>query len=315
MKNSTLCRATLGLAAITACLTMYACGTTGSASSTTVIDPWFTDPITVEFGISNDGTTFMAKGGPEHAGKCVQLTWSDAEGNTISTSTVQADSQGGASGQVPPGAVRWEADVVDCPEPEPVEEQNSEAGSTGGGMFDPLSSQIVGVSSQQAQARKLFKLPLRDHLIQGGPIVPNASGDVNRSYCFVVRAGSFAQAKALVKPIIVGGIGTPVPAAVEVIAFAQMQADAFGARYVQAQPGSFTNWSFNFNNGAFYADQFSALNYQLNGWDVMETAIPLSAFDYSAIPGSSFSNTGTSSYSTNLLAAPVSGSYTFSATN
>lgn len=38
-----------------------------------------------------------------------------------------------------------------------------------------------------------------------------------------------------------------------------------------SRPGRFQSWRLNFNQGAFYADLDSALNYQLNGWDVIET--------------------------------------------
>lgn len=316
MYNSTYGWATLGLAALAATLTLHACSANGHASGVVTVTPPLVDPITLTFTASNDGTgTFTANGGPEHAGKCATITFKDAAGNVTGTVNIQTDGNGSASGSVPPGSANWEVTVTACPEPESVEPNAGAPGGTGYGNCDPFGSQILGGSSKQGQARKSLKVPPKDHLIQGGPIVPSAAGDTNLAYCFIVKAGSLAHAQALVLPIIQGGIGSPVPPAVQVIAFAQMQANVFGGRYIQGQPGQFQSWNLDFNQGAFHADHNSALNYQLNGWDVMETVIPLPAFDFGNVPGVTYSNLGVASYSTDLLAAPVSGSYRFSFSN
>jgi hypothetical protein len=138
---------------------------------------------------------------------------------------------------------------------------------------------------------------------------------MNLAYSFIVKAGSFTQANSLVEPIIQGGIGAPVPPGVTVVAFAQMQADEFGGRYIQAQPGYFQYWSLDFNQGAFHADQDTALRYQIGGWDVMETMIPLSTFEFGVMPSVTYTNLGVASYLTDKLVEPVSGSFLVSFSN
>ncbi len=311
MKNTTLRRAALGVAALGAAAIMHACASLDVETDTAVkLKPPFLVPLCVEVSTASDGRKNAdLSGGPSNANKCVEIVWSGADGQTLGTTPLMTDGSGSASCQVPEGAVRAQAKVADCPDPAPQRGRPN-----GGGMFDPSSP--FGQLAQDGQQREpLAHQSPREFLIMSTPIVPTQQegGDMhNLTYCFIVTAMSSAQADALIEPILTGGIGTPVHPSVVVVAYSTMESDAFGARLVQAQPGRFSDWSFDLNYGAFYADLGTTLNYQVNGWDVLEVAIPLSAFDVGTTPGVLYENFGVTTYSTDLLAEPVDGSFRFS---
>jgi hypothetical protein len=297
----------LGLAALLASTAIVACTASGHAEGEGRIDPPFVPPI--DWKISATMGEYEIEGGEEHANKCVKVTWTDSEGAEISSETLETDGSGSASGQVPAGAVRWEAKVVDCPEPEPEPEEKAS-----GGMFDPQ-----GIGVQQTQKRIAVPRSTREFFIYGAPIVPSqAPGADNLTYSFLVTANSYAQAENLVAPIIAGGIGTPVPPSVKVITFSTMEAGIAGGRVVSAMPGLFQSFQFDFNNGAFTADLqtgHNTINYQINNWDVVEMVVPLSAFDFGFSPGVTYSNTGDATYTTDWLLGPVSAGYDFNYSN
>jgi hypothetical protein len=303
-KNSRSTRVSLALLAITACLGIAACTATGHAEGEGTLDPPFVPPI--KWKVSATLGEFEVDGGEERADKCVKVTWTDKDGAEISSETLETDGSGSASGQVPPGAVRWEAKVVDCPEPEP--EEKSGSGTGGGGMFDPF---------QQSQRIAINKM--RTFEIYGAPIVPSDDdGAMNLTYNFSVRARSWAHAEALIAPLVAGGIGTPVPPAVEVLSYSTMEAGVAGGRLICAMPGNFEDFTFDFNSGAFVADLNSSLNvinYQLGGWDVVELVIPMSAFDFGFSGGVTYSNNGTASYKTDRLLDYVGAGYRFEFSN
>ncbi len=315
MKHSTLRRATLASAALLASLALYACGASGSIDVVTHIDPPFTPPITIKVSASTDGTkTMTASGGSSIAHKCVEVTYSDAEGNTTGTTTLQADGSGMASGQVPPGSVRWSAVVVDCPDPEPEPEPvgGGESGSGGDGWFRTPSalSLEAPLQTQQSTAQRWGE---QEFIVQGGPIVPSADAS-NLTYFFVVQANSIEEARALTEPILLAGPGATVPSRVEVIHFSTTLATPDGIRILAAQPGEFLSWDLTVNEGTFQADLDSALHYQVGSWDVMEALVPIAAFEGGAVPGMIYSNEGELVYSTDRLGGVASGAFRLSLT-
>ena len=302
-------RLTLALLGIVTCLGIAACTASGHAEGEGRIDPPFIPPI--DWKISATLGEYELDGGEEHANKCVKVTWTDKDGAEISSETLETDGSGGASGQVPAGAVRWEAKVVDCPEEEDDEETDGS-----GGMFDPFSTQNpVG----QQQSRKAILVNSREFFIYGAPITPSDDdGEMNLTYSFLVRAQNYAHAESLIAPIIAGGVGTPVPPSVKVISFSTMEAGIAGGRIVSAQPGLFQSYTFDFNNGAFTADLnngHNTINYQIGGWDVVEMVVPLKAFDFGFAGGVTYSNEGTATFTTNRLLGPVTAGYGFNYSN
>ena len=313
MKQTILRRATLGSAALLASLALYACQGSGSIETDTTIDPPFAPPIRIKISASTGGTkTLTAEGGPSIANKCVEVTYSDAEGMTTGTTTLQADANGAASGQVPPGSVRWSAVIVDCPEPEPEPGNGGGPDSGGGGWFGaPLED--LGGGTLQTQQTSAHRLPDREFLMQGGVIVPSAVG-ANLSYVFVVQARSFSEANALVEPILSIGPGAQVASRVEVLHFATTEATPDGLRFVAAQPGEFQSWGLGVNQGAFEADQDTAIHYQVGEWDVMETLIPNAALEGGGVSGVTYTNQGELSYATDRLGGVASGTFRLSFT-
>ncbi len=159
-------------------------------------------------------------------------------------------------------------------------------------------------------------LPAR-HL--AAPITPSDDDRAdNLTYSFLVRAKSWAHAERLTAPIIAGGVGTPVPASVEVLSFTTTQYDLGGGRVVSGMPGKYKDFGFNFNNGAFRADLASGnntINYQIGNWDVVEMVIPLSAFDFGIMSGVTYTNEGSATYTTSNILGPVTAGYEFSYSN
>lgn len=298
MERNTIARHVLGLCALGALGGLYACTATGNVDIETEIEAPGVH-AKIGFHKGSDGTTFDADATREHANDCVEVRWLDDAGNVVQTITMELDHLGRASGMVPPGATRWEFDLVDCPH----------GAGSGGGMWEPLATGSLSQSGRDG-VRERAASEIALHIVLGGPILPSETDPAgNLTYCFLVRAMSFEQASSLVRPIVAGGIGTEVPGNVEVIAFATMIQDEFGARLVQAQPGLFLDWDFEVNDGAFRADLEDAANYQVNGWDVVEVNVPLSAFQFGTEPGVLYQNAGTSRYHTDRLSAPVVASY------
>ena len=300
--------ALLGLSIAAIAIGAHGCGATGHAHGRGT--PVIHRDIKPSNSIGNDESAFEVNGGPGRAGECVEVTWTDSSGAEISTDTIQADGSGSASGQVPPGAVRWEAKVADCEDPEapagiPWEATEHRAGLAAGG------------GRTVVHAGPAYPVEARVFHVFGSPIIPSDDpGETNLSYAFRVIATSFDEAEDLVAPIVAGGIGTPVPEEVEVLLYSTMEAVSGGARLVQAQPGSFEEWTFEFNVGVFLADLFTnSLHYDVGTWDVVETVIPLSAFDFGILPGATYLNTGAADYRTDRMSETLSAGYQFDFSN
>ena len=108
----------------------------------------------------------------------------------------------------------------------------------------------------------------------------------------------------MLDPILQGGIGSPLPPAVEVLRWTTMEATPSGSRLTTALPGQYVQWSFDLNDGSFTADLLNNVTrYGIGGWDVVETNIPFSAFDQGIAPGVVYDNHGVLSHRTDLMPA------------
>lgn len=293
-------RAGLGLAALAISLSLQACGSTGQAHGEFVIPVPFSDDIRIEFFISTTGEkTFDVDAGPSHAGKCFKITWYDEDGNELDTTEGTTDQNGFVTGSVPDDATHFEGELVRCPQP------GSGKDSGQAKMLEPPAARDV-VSRGSAPASEWNSNgDVRDFLVFGGPLVPNDDpGKDNLTFGFRVSASEAAQVDALLDPILQGGIGTPVPAAVEVLRWTTLESTAAGVRLTTAQPGQFEVWNFVFNDGAFTADlATNAARFTVGDWDVVEANIPLAAFDQGTSPGVSYENHGVIALKTDRMPA------------
>lgn len=301
-KSSSLAnRALIGLCALVAGLTMYSCTASGHAKGRGEFNPPFVPPIkwTADVTIGD----YTIDGGATRANMCVKVIWTGSDGAEISNELLETDGTGSASGKIPKGAVRWEAKLVKCPDPEPEKKDT---------LFDPFSQQDNPVRVAVASKLRYFD-------VFGASLMPDDSdGANNLTYNFVVRAGSWEHVENLIYPIVVGGIGTPVPSSIEVLAYSTMESGIAGGRFVSALPDTFRDFSFDFNSGAFTADLSSGhntINYQIGSWDVVEMVIPLSAFDAGFVPGATYSNEGVATFSSDRVRDNTTASYGFDYSN
>ena len=201
---------------------------------------------------------------------CLEFTWSDSEGEVISTETVELP----ASGKVPTGAVRWEARTVECPE----------KGDVTGGVGPP----VIGAGVRH-----------RHYLVAGGPltVVPGVAGPLQHAtYSFWVEARDSAGAAALVAPIVAGGPGTPVSAAVEVLFYNTVVPTPGGALVITAVREYFDTYRLDWNDSVGYGDLASGHNANLvslpNGWWAVQSVVQDADFDDDpSTPGVDYRNT------------------------
>ena len=217
---------------------------------------------------------------------CIEVCFSDATGADLDCVTIEVP----GSAQVPAGAVRFEATIVDCPQ---------DGDTDGGGMADLLAG-----PQQPSQAVPL-PYPLTKFKLIGGNIFPSADGSANVSYSFVVRTTDLAAAKARRDTVLAGGIGTNVGGGFNVIYYNESEAEfdaggvPTGVRMRQAEVNDdFASYRLTVN-GAVFAELGVTGNLSHysagNGWDVVETFVPTSAFD--TTPGS-YDNSCTADWTT-----------------
>ncbi len=192
---------------------------------------------------------------------CVEVCFSGADGADLGCVTMEVP----GSAQVPPGAVRWDASIVDCP---------------GGEATPGLQQRRLPVPDPAAHWE-----------LVGGNIFPSADGSTNVSYSFRIRAASLARAKARRDMVLAGGIGTPVGLGFNVIFYNESEAEFDGAgiptgvRMRQAEVNDeFMTYGLTIN-GLTFAElgvTGNLLHYDAsNQWNVIETFVPTSAFDTS----------------------------------
>lgn len=216
--------------------------------------------VTVEarVGVNGDKTLDVEATKP----LCVELCFSGSDGADLGCVTLELP----GSAQVPRGAVRVEGSEVDCPD----------------GGDDPAH---IGGS----QPRLAVPHPKTQWELFGTNIVPAADGSTNVSYSFLVEAPSLEQAKARRDAVLAGGIGTPVGPGFDVIFYNESEAefDNFGVptgvRMRQAEVGDdFVSYRLTVNDQTFaeLGSTGNLLHYAAsNGWNVIETFVPTSAFD------------------------------------
>lgn len=301
MNHSSIWRcAGLGLAALAISLSLQSCGSTGHAEGDFVIPVPFTEDIRVQFTVGTTGERQVdVNGGPARAGRCLKIKWYDEDGNEVGVTEGSTDQNGIMTGSVPDEAKTFYGEIVSCPPPDPGK------GSGAAKMFEPPSSGDIGSTRSQSSNDLGAASDLRDFIVFGGPLSPNDDPTKdNLTFGFQVRATDSAQVEALLDPILQGGIGTPVPDAVDVLRWSTMEATLTGGRLTTAQPGQYEVWSFDFNDGAFTADLLNNVTrYTIGDWDVVEAHIPLSAFDQGVAPGATYENHGVLSHKTDLMPA------------
>lgn len=269
------CRWAVLVAVAIASLVLYACGTTGTVDCTGTFDLPF-----IHVGWNSHSEHFDVTSNQAHT--CVTLEWFDEKGNSLGAVSITTDGSGSAHGNVPPGAQSWELTVAPCPDRE-----------------------LVPPPFQGRERTTYF--------VSGSPLIPDDEiGAVNVTYAFQVDASSPDEVQSIVHDVLARGIGARVPSSLEVQYFATLTRTPDGARLVQAQPGRFTTWQLDFNQGAFTADLDHCDRFALGEWDVVTIEIPISAFDYGFIPGALHTNGGATSFQTDLLKRPVSTSYSCS---
>ena len=170
--------------------------------------------------IQNNYRTLHLDGLNGYAGKCFEMTWYDANGNEIGTSTGEIAADGSADvSPVPPGAAKARAKTIPCPD----------------------ASSPVG-----AGGRNDVRTP--GTLVIGFPLLnPEEADDL--SYVMLVHAEA-EEVDALVDSIVAGGIGTPVSQQVKVVSWVETRVRMQGVILTSGTPGAYNRWSVTANGQA-----------------------------------------------------------------
>jgi hypothetical protein len=208
---------------------------------------------------------------------CLEICFSGSRGEDLGCVTIEVP----GSAQVPAGAVRWEASIVPCPD------AGGGGGGGGGGMFEPFttSSPAQSIGSQQnAGHGQRYQWNLL-----GGIVYPVTDGNTNVNYSFQINAPTLDAAKARRDLVLSGGIGTPVGFGFNIIYYNESEAELDslgvpqGVRMRQAEVNDeFTTFALTVNDVLFAELGLTGnlLRYDAsNGWNVVETFVPNSAFD------------------------------------
>jgi len=269
--------------------------------------------VRVKIGVDTNGNPqATVQGGEILADTCVELSFTDADGNATGSSSVMVGPTGSFTVPIPAGSTSLAGTAIDCPEEEgdggasllQPSSLGSLAGGLGKGGTLPQEKRLVSKLSSTAS---VFGLPLASGF---------GTGKEHLYYSFEVLADSHAEASSIIQPILDRGIGAVIPGTVTVVKFTTISVDASGGgRIVSSLPGSFISWSMDFNNGAFMADLYTrSIRYESNGWDVIETVIPSSALDSGILPGVTYVNRATEVYRAEGLPGVQRASLTVKAT-
>jgi hypothetical protein len=254
------------VAVLATSLFLAACGATGSVDAEVDIPLPGGGSVGVGVRVSNDGDKVADLSGTP---VCVKVCYRGADGRDLGCSTIEVP----GSDQVPAGAVSWSATLVDCPT----------GGSGGGGrMLDPFT---------QAPQQQLTALPKRPFVMFGGNLVPDIQGE-NVIYSFGIVALDLQAAQARRDYVLAGGIGTDVGQGFELAMWSESKTEfdllgvPTGVRTLQAVvDDDFATYELTINDTLFAdLNTGNALHYGMgNGWNVVETFVPVSAFDTGAI--------------------------------
>lgn len=223
--------------------------------------------VKISFDLDNPGPTKAKITSSEPI--CLEVCYSNDAGEALECFTLQLPNEH----DVPEGATKWSATVVDC--------RDGESAGTGGPVLTP-----PGQSFGDVQARGW-----RDWTMLGGAIRPSTDGTMDISYILVVTAPSLAQAKVLRDMLLMGGLGSPLAPGIQVLWYVESGAEldaaglTLGVITRQALVGDdFASFELTINDQVF-ADlgvignliQYGAGN----GWNVVETFVPMLAIDTS----------------------------------
>lgn len=253
------------------------------AQASVTVDGELHTPLgSIHFGATASGT--LGGGGAPLANRCVEFTFTDADGENVGSSVAEADSDGNVSTAIPDGAVAFQAAVVDCPEED----------ADGDGDEPSASGSVTGVVGNAG-----FALPVPTLFAFGAPLKPDLSpGSVNFVYSMTIVADKVSTAESVLASVLSKGVGARVPAGVTVHQFTTLSVDASeGLRVLHANPSEFLSWNLTVNGGSFHADlQTNSLHYPQGSWNVVEVLVPASALDIGVLPGATYVNDGEVSY-------------------
>ncbi len=291
----------LGFLALLLCFSIYSCGATGSASGGGEISIPRLGNIEWSITVSNGERTYDVHGGTDHAGRCLEMTWSDLGGRKIETVMVRMDEHGSASGSVPANASYWEVKVVKCP-PKPEEKK-------GKCVEPPFTAGDLGRDRDDALPLAAHS-DVRDFVVFGGPIVADDTLGVESTYyAFLVRAAESREVDALLRPILQVGPGAVVPSSVEVLFHSSLTPTTTGVTLRTAWPGVVEHWDFDLNQGGYSASLDAGATVQRVGdWDVVEVQLPLLALDIGTTPGVFYANSGLVEFKTDRMSRARTGS-------
>jgi hypothetical protein len=203
-------------------------------------DP-FEAKVTVQVGGELTTTVTSSESSPT----CMRIRYTGADGAVLQTVTVQVP----GSAQVPAGAVRQEFDIVDCPPPPGLLPSGSGAPGTAGRWHDVYSCPItVG------------------EIALGGPVCRA------RVWC-----GPNQDPLDLLRPVLIAGPGSPVPATIDIAFFAESEFASNGGILRVAVREPIMSLRLDWNGIAGFGDLRAGVNAYAhalpNGWYAVESLV------------------------------------------
>ena len=131
---------------------------------------------------------------------------------------------------------------------------------------------------------------------------------MNAAYSFTVLSTGPAAASRAVRGIINEGPGASVPPTVTVNFYTTMESTVAGALTITASNRPFELYTFGLNGDAMYADlvtNTNVLQYQINGWHVIETMAPYADFEIGYVGGITYENSGEITVKTTAMSEPA----------
>ncbi len=192
---------------------------------------------------------------------CLRVTYVGADGGNIATRILTVPN----ADQVPPGTVRADYAIVDCPDAAP-QTNPPQPGVT------PLAGSR---SSEFGVWREVFSIPLTMN-----------PGSV-RSTIFHARVlcGQNQDPLTMIQPILAAGPGTAVPTQVDILYFAELVPTASGATIRSAVRSPIVNLRLDWNGTDGFSDLATGANATpftlANGWSAVDSYIDDSDVDTS----------------------------------
>lgn len=250
------------------------CSTTGQAEGE-VTAPIPGGTASIRFRVSADGTSVAdVDAEPNNPKICLRVIWSDKDGKDIGEPvTTEAPAQL----QVPPGAVRWSAELVPCP--------TDGAHSGTPGASTPKPPRNLEAEPHLVQGASVFSQVLPVALIEG-PVLTNPNlAASQRVHSLVSHAPSDRAHGAALAALRAGWIGSELSPHLEInyAADAEPVLNGIGVpvavRLRQAVHGeAFVQWEARVNGVVFDSNDANAYHLP-EGWHVRELVLPLEHFN------------------------------------